>query len=466
MRLNEKKKIQSLVTRYIVAFLFAFSWVAVGIALALSSAKIDIGGKVNFVATDIYANITGSVEGSVTANNPLSMHIEAGTTSVETPSEWKNLVLDFDKTNEEIVVTISIENLSDERAIGLAFTDGITSTNTNIVRKVDDGIVPAFTNQSIDPSTTKTLTITLSVADRNKSANGDFNLTIALVAFDPSNEITALQSKGMNFTLNDDGTASVTGNDNTITTLDIPSRVYDNTTQTVYSVTEIGEEAFRGYASLTEVSIPNTVKTIQAHAFRGCSKIETLTLPEDLSSLGDYAFAYMSSLKSFTLPKDVASISPFILYNTSALVELKVSHENSVYYSEGNCIIRKSNKTLVRGCTSSVIPSSVEIIGGQAFSGATGLTTLEIPNTVKSISGWAFNDCIKLTTINIPESITSIEVRTFNGCSALTNVTFAVTMGWTAGSTELQSDQLALPATAGQYLRDTYLTVKWTRTVA
>lgn len=196
MRLDEKKKVRGLVTRYIIAFLFAFSWVAVGIALALSSAKLDLGGKVDFVATDIYATITGNIEGTITNNNLPDIELDAEDTTFETPSEWKGLILDFDESNE-IVVTITIKNLSDERAINVTFTDNISSTNTSIVRAVDSSVITSFGTQKVSPSQTKVFTITMKVENRKKSAGGDFILTLNLVSFYPENEITALQEKGL-----------------------------------------------------------------------------------------------------------------------------------------------------------------------------------------------------------------------------------------------------------------------------
>ena len=55
----------------------------------------------------------------------------------------------------------------------------------------------------------------------------------------------------------------------------IPETVeYNGTT---YKVTEIGESAFEGNASLTKVTIPSSVKEIGYKAFKGCSNLESIT---------------------------------------------------------------------------------------------------------------------------------------------------------------------------------------------
>ena len=191
-----------------------------------------------------------------------------------------------------------------------------------------------------------------------------------------------------------------------------------------------------------------------------------LTLSKNLASLGDYAFKGMTALKSFTLPAKVTTLPSHALQDTKALERLEVDSANATYYSENNCIITKSSKSLVRGCKGSVIPSGVLSIYSNSFEGS-GIVSVEIPNTVKIINTWAFNGCRSLTAVTIPESLTSIQARAFNGCAALTSAKFAVTTGWTAGETALESSKLSVASTAAEYLRGNssgdYVTVKWTR---
>ncbi len=62
--------------------------------------------------------------------------------------------------------------------------------------------------------------------------------------------------------------------------VDIPAQItFDNIT---YSVTSIGEWAFRGCSSLRNVEIPNSVKTIGAYAFSDCSGLTSVTLMEEI----------------------------------------------------------------------------------------------------------------------------------------------------------------------------------------
>ena len=156
----------------------------------------------------------------------------------------------------------------------------------------------------------------------------------------------------------------------------IPSSVIYDTQN--YSVTSIGEEAFRNCQGLISIEIPNSVTSIGDQAFFGCSSLTSITIESG----------------------------------------------NTMYDSRNNCnaIIETATNTLIHGCKSTVIPSSVTSIGDGAFSCCTGLTSITIPNSVTSIGSSAFESCTGLTSITIPNSVTSIGDRAFIGCSSLTSV--------------------------------------------
>lgn len=70
--------------------------------------------------------------------------------------------------------------------------------------------------------------------------------------------------------------------------------------------TIIAKHAFDGM-SLTSVSFPNTVTTIDDYAFTGCQGLKTVTLPSGLTTIGNSAFA-VSGLTSITIPDSVTTI--------------------------------------------------------------------------------------------------------------------------------------------------------------
>ena len=138
-----------------------------------------------------------------------------------------------------------------------------------------------------------------------------------------------------------------------------------------------------------------------------------------------------------------------------------VDENNKNYYSQNNCIIRKSDKLLIIGCRNSVVPNDVTSIQDYAFSGVSP-TEITIPNTVTSIGSYCFFGCA-FASITIPNSVTSIGQYAFRSCSKLTSATFENTSGWKAGETTLSSDDLSNTSTAATYLVSTYATAEWRR---
>lgn len=92
-------------------------------------------------------------------------------------------------------------------------------------------------------------------------------------------------SKGLAFTLLDDGTYEVSGIGSCTDTEIIISSVYNDK-----PVTSIGDSAFRGCSGLTSITIGNSVTSIGNEAFRGCSGLTSITIGNSVTSIGDYAF--------------------------------------------------------------------------------------------------------------------------------------------------------------------------------
>jgi len=66
------------------------------------------------------------------------------------------------------------------------------------------------------------------------------------------------------------------------------------------SVTQIGEEAFRGCASLASITLPESVTQIGEQAFLGCTSLASITIPESVTQIGGQAFLGCTSLASIT----------------------------------------------------------------------------------------------------------------------------------------------------------------------
>ena len=212
-----------------------------------------------------------------------------------------------------------------------------------------------------------------------------------------------------------------------------------------YSVTSIGEDAFRYSWGLTSVTIPNSVTSIGEGAFYGCSGLTSVTIPNSVTSIGggafygcsgltsvtfnaenctDYSFSDCTNLTSLTIGDKVTIIPSSAFYGCSKLTSVVVDKNNVIYDSRDNCnaIIETSTNTLVVGCKNTTIPNSVTSIGSEAFRDCSGLTSVTIPNSVTSIGEYAFLGCSGLASVTIPNSVTAIGEWAFHNCSGLTSV--------------------------------------------
>ena len=167
-----------------------------------------------------------------------------------------------------------------------------------------------------------------------------------------------------------------------------------------YTVTTIGEGAFKDCNRLTTINIPNSVTTIGSFAFEGCSGLTAITVDTDNANF---------------------SSSEGVLFNKSRQELILCPEGKTGEYNIPNSVttIKYCAFSSCSGLNTINIPNSVKTIEFKAFFGCSGLNTINIPNSVTAIEEWAFNGCSGLATINIPNSVISIGEYAFQGCSGL-----------------------------------------------
>ena len=140
-----------------------------------------------------------------------------------------------------------------------------------------------------------------------------------------------------------------------------------------YTVVAIDEQAFRG-SDVTQIELPNTIKTIGLGAFHNASQLSSIEIPASVTEIGPSAF------------------------------------EGCRYLD-----------TVVMG-------ENVKKIGSCAFLGCVCLETINLPKKLKTIEERTFTNCNSLAAINIPTALTSIGDVAFGGCDKLTSLTMPATL--------------------------------------
>lgn len=254
----------------------------------------------------------------------------------------------------------------------------------------------------------------------------------------------------------------------------------------ISSCTLIGDGAFRGCTSLSEIVLPNSLITIHSNVFRDTT-IKEITIPSNVTTMGNYLFVG-SGLQTVNFNAENCAYNDYAFYgsypttlnlgpNVNIIPSLKSS--TTVNFVEGATKVPASG---FRGWGSIKIvnlSNTITTIGNDAFRSCTGLTSFKIPASVTSIGTLAFCDCnsligievdennlnysndaygalfdknktilIKLpekyygTSYIVPDSVTSIEPYSIYKCSNLTDVTTG--SGMTSFSNNAFSDNSKL----------------------
>ena len=156
----------------VVALLMTGVW-------AVTTAQVSMGGTISFNATNIYATITGTIEGASNAQTMSPLEYTAKTEpSPEAKATWSQDLTFADATIPSIKWTITIENKS-ERALYVTLTDNVsTLTNATKTLKFEGG--SAEGEQTVPAKTSKVFTMEIKVEDTNASAEIDYDFDFDL----------------------------------------------------------------------------------------------------------------------------------------------------------------------------------------------------------------------------------------------------------------------------------------------
>ena len=213
------------------------------------------------------------------------------------------------------------------------------------------------------------------------------------------------------------------------------------------SVDKIGNAVFYGCINLESIVLSENISALNPQIvndqiygfFHGCSSLTDIILPDELRTIGEGTFAFCSSLASIKVPENVTTIGNYAFYECSALNSIQwnakkcrnwESYDQAPFYSiasqitsfefgENVLVIPLGICDNMENISSITIPRSVKTIEESAFYGCSGLSKINIPNNVTTIEARAFQGCSSVDSLWIGDGITSIPHHTFCNCYSL-----------------------------------------------
>ena len=192
----------------------------------------------------------------------------------------------------------------------------------------------------------------------------------------------------------------------------IPEKV--NCYGKTYVIKRIGISAFENCYTLTSVTLPNSITSIESSAFKNCQSFNSINIPKSVVFIKPTAFSNSG------IYNDESNWEDSVLYISDCLIQAKRGLTGSYAIKEGTRLIIHE-AFAGSNLTSITIPNTVTDIGVGAFQ-YSALTSIIIPNGVTKIWAHAFYHCTSLKSVTLPNSITQIQRDAFRDCSTLTTV--------------------------------------------
>jgi uncharacterized protein YjdB len=183
------------------------------------------------------------------------------------------------------------------------------------------------------------------------------------------------------------------------------------------SLVSLGNYAFLGCSSLTQINIPDKVTELKTQTFKNCSNLSNVSLSATLTAIDANCFENCKSLNNLTFPQSLKTIGTYAFLNCA----------NEKYKT-----VLSQRQYVYTGLPSLIIPDSVTDIGASAFSGCFNLSSVKLPTNLTKLNDSVFQGCAiqnksatgvlipgsyrGIQTINIPSTLTSIGNSTFNNC--------------------------------------------------
>lgn len=245
------------------------------------------------------------------------------------------------------------------------------------------------------------------------------------------------------------------------------------------SVTSIEAYSFERCESLTEIKLPSGLRSIGNSAFSGCKGLTGVEIPDSVTSMGSRAFFNCSNLASVKLSRNLTSIESGAFAGCEKLTDIELPDKllaigngafsdtalSSIFIPAS--IIRLDDPFYISSLNEiNVDPNNREYSSkdGVLYSkeGTTlvrcpmGKASCTIPSTVTAIGDVAFYGCSNLLGIIIPDKVETIGLAAFGECAKLSSITIpdsVTSIGRDAFSDCIALTSISLPGSISRYFQ-------------
>jgi hypothetical protein len=294
---------------------------AIGLSFAACGDGGDSGGSGTEDVTGVSLNITTLL---------LTTGETEKLTATVSPSNAKNKSVSWSSSAS------SVASVSSNGTVSAASLGTATITATT-----EDGGFTATCAVTVTPGTTLTSVTALQTwlaSQPDNTAETAYNVKLNV------NNLTNIYT-------------ALSGNPNKYVFIDLSRSTITSIPQSAFNS---GEPSFTGCATLTGITIPNSVTVISYGAFYGCTNLASVNIPNNVTRLLEGAFMRCSRLTSVTIPNSVTEIQSQAFIFCENLANITIG-------------------------------SGVASIGDRAFMGCNSLASVTFQGTIPS-SGFPVSD--------------------------------------------------------------------------
>ena len=183
---------------------------------------------------------------------------------------------------------------------------------------------------------------------------------------------------------------------------------------------------FNGATKLTAITIKGVhadnkgveTKKIPAAMFDGCTSLADVTVVESVESIDNYAFRNCTALNFDSIDfGEVTKIGSNVFQNCEKMTAIALPKLTSLGSTSTLAVKITANVAVFSGCTRLTtvsLGSGVTVLGKNVFFNCSALTTVLMPG-VTQIGQYAFAGCSGLTSLVLTSAVTAVDANAFDG---------------------------------------------------